>query len=169
MLLCLGLDKIIIITTYLCFLASTATCWDPWILWPHESNHLSVKFMKSIIYQTTKCTFERGHKTSILRWCSKNIEMMFKEHQKNQKIKTSKNIISELKFYDSFQKCILWSDKWYFRSQITSLITLRTWKGLWVSASGCNLLQDAVSTPWAQCMNYFSSGTIIACAPATCN
>ena len=131
--LCLSKDSILSKSDQL----NTATCWDPWILWPHESNHLSVKFMKSIIYQTTKCTFERGRKTSILRWCSKNIEMMFKEHQKNQNIKTSKNIISELKFYDLFQKCILWSDKWYFRSQITSLITLRTWKGLWVSASGC--------------------------------
>ena len=115
------------------------TCWDPWILWPHESNHLSVKFMKSIIYQTTRCTFERVIKLHFwddvqrtLRGCSKNIKRIKKS--KNQNIKEHHLRIEVLRL---FQKCILWSDKWYFRSQITSLITLRTWKGPWVSASGC--------------------------------
>ena len=73
--------------------------------------------------------------------------MMFKEHwddvqrtskeSKNQKINYIKEHHLRIEVLRLFQKCILWSDKWYFRSQITSLITLRTWKGLWVSASGC--------------------------------
>ena len=115
--------------------------------------------MKSIIYQTTKCTFERVVKLQFwddiqrtLRWCSKNIKRIKKS--KNQNIKEHHLRIEVLRL---FQKCILWSDKWYFRSQITSLITLRTWKGPWVSASGCNTNsvypEDVILCTYMTCKN----------------
>ena len=34
--------------------------------------------------------------------------------------------------------CYLWFDKWYFRSQITNLITLREWESLWDRAYRCS-------------------------------